>query len=115
MIQVGKHPKSGQNTQRSSMTFVHNLNKVLKLFFLSCQVINEDIWNDLITLAKTLVKAFKAKKNVDEIKGWRKFPWFRQKVRISEKNIHQLPHPGKMSPIPKTILTKPEQLLKIDE
>ena len=98
MIQVGKHPKSGQNTQRSSMTFVHNLNKVLKLFFLSFQVINEDIWNDLITLAKTLVKAFKAKKNVDEIKGWRKFPWFRQKVRISEKKYSPI------TPIPEKCL-----------
>ena len=106
-IQVQKHLKAGRKTQQVTQS-----NKIV---FSPFQVINEDIWNDLITLAKTLVKAFQAKKNVDEIKGWRKFPWFRQKVRISEKNIHQLPHPGKMSPIPKTILTKPEQFLKIDE
>ena len=82
-IQVQKHLKAGRKTQQVTQS-----NKIV---FSPFQVINEDIWNDLITLAKTLVKAFKAKKNVDEIKGWRKFPWFRQKVRISEKNIHQLP------------------------
>ena len=109
-IQVHKDLKAWRNTQQYSKS-----HKALQMLVLSFQIINEDIWNDLITLAKTLVKAFQAKKNVDEIKGWKKFPWFRQKVRISEKNIHQLPHPGKMSPIPKTILTKPEELLKIDE
>jgi hypothetical protein len=62
------------------------------------------------------MKTFRSKKDIEEIKNWKKFPWFRKKVRISDKNIHQLPHPGKMSPIPRSGgLDKTGQLIDIKE
>jgi hypothetical protein len=78
------------------------------------QVINEEIWEDLICLAKKMLKTKEASgQELQNARAWRKFPWIRQKVRISDKNIHQLPHPGKISPVPRTSEKKEELLVEV--
>ena len=54
-------------------------------------------------------------KDLEDARAWRKFPWLRQKVRILDKNVHQLPHPGKISPVPRTKEAKEELLIEVHE
>ena len=64
-------------------------------------MVNEDVWEDSVELTKNLIRTFcSTTKKVEKMKEWKKFSWFRKQVRILDRSLHQLPHAGKISPVP---------------